>query len=394
MTSSKQRETDSPTKNTRCYHPDMPKLRAVACMLLAGALPLAAAEKPADFDAAAAQRFADLALSCVGRHYPNKIAHVLSGDADVKPPRELTPAFCGCFDWHSAVHGHWLLVRLVRTFPDAPFVPAARAALAKSLTPEHIAGEIRYFEGPGRSDFERPYGLAWLLQLAAELHEWNDPQGQEWAHTLEPLAGAAGARFRVWLPKLSYPIRIGEHNQTAFAFALVLDWARATGNSEMAALLEERTRHYYLADRDCPMAYEPSGQDFLSPCLAEADLVRRVLPPPAFAAWLGAFLPRLPLDGSSAWLQPAVVTDPADGKLAHLDGLNLSRAWMLEGIAAGLPNDDPRITSLRATAAAHRASGLRAVTGEHYEGGHWLGSFAIYLATGRGLPAMPEEGKR
>ena len=362
-------------------------------MLLAAALPLSAAEKPPDFDAVAAQRFADLALSCVHRYYPNKIAHVLSGDADVKPPRELTPTFCGCFDWHSAVHAHWLLVRLVRTFPDAPFVPSARAALAKSLTPEHIAGELQYLEGPGRSDFERPYGLAWLLQLAAELHEWNDPQGQAWARTLEPLAKAAAGRLAAWLPKLSYPIRIGEHSQTAFAFALVLDWARATGNSEMAALLEERIGHYYLGDRECPMAYEPSGQDFLSPCLAEADLVRRVLPPVAFAAWLGVFLPRVPLDGSSAWLQPAVVTDPADGKLAHLDGLNLSRAWMLEGIAAGLPTDDPRIPSLRATAAAHRASGLRAVTGEHYEGGHWLGSFAIYLVTGRGLPAMPEQGK-
>jgi len=371
----------------------MLKVTAVACMLLAAALPLSAAEKPPDFDAVAAQRFADLALSCVHRYYPNKIAHVLSGDADVKPPRELTPTFCGCFDWHSAVHAHWLLVRLVRTFPDAPFVPSARAALAKSLTPEHIAGELQYLEGPGRSDFERPYGLAWLLQLAAELHEWNDPQGQAWARTLEPLAKAAAGRLAAWLPKLSYPIRIGEHSQTAFAFALVLDWARATGNSEMAALLEERIGHYYLGDRECPMAYEPSGQDFLSPCLAEADLVRRVLPPVAFAAWLGVFLPRVPLDGSSAWLQPAVVTDPADGKLAHLDGLNLSRAWMLEGIAAGLPTDDPRIPSLRATAAAHRASGLRAVTGEHYEGGHWLGSFAIYLVTGRGLPAMPEQGK-
>jgi hypothetical protein len=372
----------------------MPKLEAVACMLLVSALPLAAAQEPVAFDAAAAKRFADLALACVHKEYPNKISHVLSSDADVKPPRELTPAFCGCFDWHSSVHGHWLLVRLMRTFPDAPFVPAARAALAASLTPEHITAEVRYLEGPGRSDFERPYGLAWLLKLAAELHEWNDPQAQEWARTLQPLARAAAGRLGAWLPKLSYPIRAGEHSQTAFAFGLVLDWARATGDREMAALLEARTRDYYLADRDCPMAYEPSGQDFLSPCLAEADLVRRVLPRPAFAAWLRGFLPALPVDGSAAWLQPAVVTDPADGKLAHLDGLNLSRAWMLEGIVAGLPSDDPRIPSLRAAAAAHRASGLRSVTGEHYEGGHWLGSFAVYLVTGRGLPARPPEGQQ
>jgi hypothetical protein len=371
----------------------MSKLSAVVCALLVGGLPAAAAQGPAEFDAVAAKRFADLALACVHKEYPNKISHVLAGDADVKPPRGLTPAFCGCFDWHSAVHGHWLLARLIRTFPDAPFVPASRAALAQSLTPEHIAGELRYLDGPGRSDFERPYGLAWLLQLAAELHEWNDPQAQEWARALEPLAQAAAARLKSWLPKLSYPIRVGEHGQTAFAFGLVLDWARQTGDREMAALLEARTRHYYLADRDCPMAYEPSGQDFLSPCLAEADLVRRVLAPSEFATWLSGFLPRLPADGSAGWLQPAVVTDPADGKLAHLDGLNLSRAWMLDGILAGLPSRDPRIPSLRAVASAHRAAGLRAVTGEHYEGGHWLGSFAVYLVTERGLPSRPHQAK-
>ena len=371
----------------------MPRV-VTASLVLASALPLAAAERPPVFDAAAAQRFADLALACVHKEYPNKISHVLAGDADVKPPRVLTPAFCGCFDWHSAVHGHWLLVRLARAFPAAPFVPAARAALAASLTDAHVAAEVRYLEGPGRSDFERPYGLAWLLQLAAELHEWDDPQAHAWAETLAPLERAAAMRIGSWLPKLSYPIRVGEHAQTAFAFGLVLDWARATGDRGTAGLVERRSRDYYLADRDCPMAYEPSGQDFLSPCLAEADLMRRVLPAPEFSAWLSGFLPRLPRDGSGAWLEPAVVTDPADGKLAHLDGLNLSRAWMLEGIAAGLPPGDARIAALRAAAAAHRASGLAAVTGAHYEGGHWLGSFAVYLVTGRGLPTHQEEGKR
>jgi hypothetical protein len=370
----------------RCYHPGMVKITVAGCVLMTWALPLAAADKPVTFDATAAQRFADLALACVHKEYPNKISHVLAGDADVKPPRELTPAFCGCFDWHSSVHGHWLLVRLMRTFPDAPFVPKARAALAESLTAEHVHAEVRYLQGAGRSDFERPYGLAWLLQLAAELREWNDPQAQAWVRTLEPLERASAAQIKAWLPKLSYPIRVGEHAQTAFAFGLVLDWARSTADREMVTLLETRTRDYYLADRDCPMAYEPSGQDFLSPCIAEADLMRRVLPPATFTAWLGALLPRIPLDGSASWLAPAVVTDPADGKLAHLDGLNLSRAWMLDGIAAGLPEGDPRIPSLRAAAASHRSSGLAAVTGEHYEGGHWLGSFAVYLVTGRGLP--------
>jgi hypothetical protein len=356
--------------------------------LLAGLLAcphLLAAQPPPAFNAGAAARFAKLALDCVHKEYPNKIAHVLSGDGDVKPPRELTPAFFGCYDWHSSVHGHWLLVRLARTFPEAPFARPAREALARSLTPAHIAAELRYFEGAGRVSFERPYGLAWLLQLAAELREWDDPQAKAWSGALSPLEGAAAARLTDWLPKLSRPIRVGEHDQTAFAFGLVLDWARTSADGAMEGLLRSRIEAYYLADRACPLAYEPSGHDFLSPCLAEADLMRRVLAPPRYAEWLAAFLPQIPKDGA-AWLEPAVVTDPGDPKLAHLDGLNLSRAWMLDGIASGLPAADPRLPALRAAAARHRESGLRSVTGEHYEGGHWLGSFAVYLTTGRGLP--------
>ena len=219
----------------------------------------------------------------------------------------------------------------------------------------------------------------------AELHEWDDSQGKEWAAILEPLAQEAAARFRGWLPKLSHPVRTGEHSQTAFALGLVLDWARSRKEDFMATLVEERCRTYYLKDRGANLAFEPGGQDFLSPALAEADLMRRILDPTAFAAWLGAFLPELSQDGSTDWMKPAVVTDRTDGKLAHLDGLNLARAWMLEGIAAGLPPLDPRLGGLRAVARKHRESGLAAVTGEHYEGGHWLGSFAIYLVTRRGL---------
>lgn len=337
-------------------------------------------------DAAAAQRFARLALSCVHTEYPNKISHVLSGDEDVKPPRELTPAFFGCYDWHSAVHGHWLLARLARMMPDAPFALEARAALARSLTPQNVAAEVRYLEGRGRVSFERPYGLAWLLQLAAELREWDAAEAAAWREALAPLARAAAARIDEWLPKLTRPIRVGEHSQTAFAFGLILDWARSA-DPPLAARLESRVRDFYLGDRDCPLGYEPSGEDFLSPCLAEADLLRRVLPPSEYAAWLRDFLPRLPTEGSSGWLTPAVVTDPSDPKLAHLDGLNLSRAFMLEGIRQGLPESDPRRAALRAAAESHRAAGLRAVTGEHYEGGHWLGTFAVYLVTGRGLEA-------
>ena len=359
-----------------------------ACLLLAAvlALPAAAMTQQPPLDAATASRFASLALDCVHREYPNKIAHVMAGDQDALPPRELTPAFYGCYDWHSSVHGHWLLARLAKALPEAPFAAPARAALGKSLTAEKLAKEAGYLEGPGRVSFERPYGLAWLLQLAAELRGWEDQEAQLWAFNLGPLERQAAERIADWLPKLDHPIRTGEHSQTAFAFGLILDWARAVPEAEMAALVEARSRRFYLDDRDCPLGYEPSGQDFLSPCLAEADLMRRILPPPAFAAWLGAFLPRLPLDGSAAWLEPAVVSDPTDPKLAHLDGLNLSRAWMLEGIAAGLPAADPRRAAVLSAAVRHRTAGLRSVTGAHYEGGHWLGSFATYLVTGRGLP--------
>lgn len=355
-------------------------------LLSAAAAPAAPAGEPPRFDAVAAERFARLALACVHREYPNKIAHTLTSDADVKPPRALTPAFYGCYDWHSAVHGHWLLARLARQFPEAPFAAEARVALGKSLTADNLAVEVAYLETKGRESFERPYGLAWLLQLSQEITEWDSPQARAWAKNLAPLARAAAGRMNTWIPKLAYPTRTGEHSQTAFAFGLFLDWARGTGDKTTATTLEARIRDLYLKDRDCPMAYEPSSQDFLSPCLAEADLVRRILPPEEFARWLGTFLPHLPRDGKATWLTPAVVTDPTDGKLAHLDGLNLSRAWMLEGIAAGLPTDDRRRATLTAIARTHRDSGVAAVTGEHYEGGHWLGSFAVYLVTGRGLP--------
>jgi hypothetical protein len=337
---------------------------------------------PPRLDAATAERFAGLALACVHKEYPNKIAHTLNGDADVKPPRVLTPAFYGCYDWHSAVHGHWLLARLARRFPDAPFAAKARAALEASLTPAHIAAEVKYMQGEGRATFERPYGLAWLLQLSAELHEWDDPQAKRWAAALDPLVHAATGQLRTWLPKLSHPIRTGEHNQTAFSLGLIIDWAREAKDHEAQEFFEQRARELYLKDTSCPLDYEPSGEDFLSPCLAEADLMRRLLKPDHYATWLASFLPQA---RSEEWIVPAVVTDPSDGKLAHLDGLNLSRAWMLEGIADGLPPTDPRLDDLRAAAAAHREAGLAAVTGKHYEGGHWLGSFATYLMTERGL---------
>jgi len=360
-------------------------MKNVALIIAMAWLAVPAAAQNAILDDASVESFAQLALECVHQEYPNKIGHVMSSDDDVDPPRKLTPSFYGCFDWHSSVHGHWLLVRLIETYPDADFVPAARAALDASFTESNIAAEVSYFTAPGRTSTERPYGLAWLLCLDEELSTWDDEQAEEWSEILDPLATLAAERFADWLPKLYYPIRTGEHSQTAFAFGLVLDWAEAVGNEAMVELVAERSRTFYLDDVDCPLGYEPSGQDFLSPCIAEADLMRRVLAPAEYADWLTTFLPGIPTDGSAGWLPIGVVTDRSDGKLAHLDGLNLSRAWMLEGMASGLPSDDPRIPALLAASEAHQESGLASVTGEFYEGGHWLGSFATYLVTEKGL---------
>lgn len=342
---------------------------------------------------AAINRFAALALECVHQEYPNKISHVLSGDQDVAPPRELTPVFYGCFDWHSSVHGHWLLTRLLRLYPGANFASAAEVALNVSFNAEKVATEVSYVRHDLRASFERPYGIAWLLQLTAELREWDDPRAKRWLLALEPLEVELVEETEAWLGKLAYPIRIGEHAQTAFAFGLFLDWAKAAGREDFFKLVEQRSRDFYLNDRDCPLAYEPGGQDFLSPCLAEADLVRRFMSNEEFADWLSGFMPSIPVNGSGDWMPLAVVTDPSDGKLAHLDGLNISRAWMLEGIAAGLSPGDARIPALLKVAALHKVSGLASVTGDHYEGGHWLGSFATYLQTSRGLATAGGKNK-
>ena len=317
------------------------------------------------------ERLAGLALGCVHQEYPNRIGHLLESDADVQPPRRMTPAFYGCFDWHSAVHAHWLLARLCRVTPDADFVSAARAALGRALTPENIAAERRY--ATARPGFERPYGMAWLLLLAAELHEWDDPDARRWRETLRPLEAHAASVFADWLPRLSHPVRSGTHDQSAFSLTLVHDWARITAASRLRSLIEDRSADFYGADRDAPLAYEPSGHDFLSPSLAEADLMRRVLPPLPFREWLAGFL-------GDFELEPVSATDRQDGHLVHLDGLNLSRAWMLQGIASAAPSR--RLVEM---AERHRRAGIRALDGQTYAGAHWLASFVGYLVTERGL---------
>jgi hypothetical protein len=339
-------------------------------------------------DTAMAAKFARLAVDCVHREYPNKIGHVLNTAEDARTPSSLHPVFYGCFDWHSSVHGHWLLVRLLRTTPADRMPSELRSEIINSLNQSFTAGgvaaEVDYFEAENRKSYERPYGSAWLLQLTAELREWDDPAASGWLEILLPLEKVIVTQIKSWLPNLAYPIRLGTHNQSMFAFGLILDWARVSGDAEMAEMVRERSLAFHLGDRNCPMAYEPSGEDFLSPCLMEADLMRRILPQIAFAEWLSGFMPLIPRDGSSDWLATGIVMDPTDGKLVHLDGVNLSRAWNLENIATALPPEDPRRTSLLAAARVHAEEGLANVSAEHYEGSHWLASFATYLVTRRG----------
>ncbi len=330
-------------------------------------------------------RFAILALDCVHREYPNKISHVLQSAEDAKPPHKLTPIFYGCFDWHSSVHGHWLLTRILATNPESVLSSEIRAKLAASFTADKLAGELAYYNALGRASFERPYGIAWYLQLIAELEESSDPQLMEWREILRPLEDAIVAQTLAWLPNLSYPIRLGTHNQSAFAFGLMLDYARTVENETLERALVEKSMSFYQNDVNCPLAYEPSGEDFLSPCFMEADLMRRVMSRDDFADWLGLFLPDIPETGAGDWLEPGIVLDPSDGKLVHLDGVNLSRAWALEGIASALPDGDPRIASLQASADLHREVGIASVSDEHYSGSHWLASFATYLTTQRGI---------
>jgi DUF2891 family protein len=334
--------------------------------------------------AAEVEPYARMALAALHRPYPTQIHHVLRSDQDARAPRELTPAFFGCYDWHSAVHGHWCLVRSLRCCPDLGCGAEARRALGQSLTPGHLATEASYLEVAERRGFERPYGLAWLLQLCAELREWGDAEGLVWLGALGRLEALAVTRLGEWLSRLRWPVRSGEHGQTAFALGLAHDWARAARDPLFARSIQDRSYALYGRDRDAPLAYEPSGHDFLSPILGEADLMRRALAAAEYRAWLESFL-RLDGEAAMRWLTPAESPDRSDGKLAHLDGLNLSRAWMLEGVAAALPDDHPFQAALAAAARHHREAGLAGTRSEHYAGSHWLGSFAIYLVTRRGI---------
>ena len=328
-----------------------------------------------------ASRFARLALGCIAREYPNKLDHVMLSGEDVHPPRALHPAFYGCFDWHSAVHSHWMLVRLLRTVPNLAEAGHIRDALSRNLASERIAGEIGYADQPERKSFERTYGWAWLLKLAQELHVWEDPDGRTWSRNLEGLAQVIVDRYLSYFPTVRYPIRRGVHPNTAFGLAFALDYAREVGVPALEEMAVTCSLAYFDSDTDSPAGWEPDGDDFFSPALMEADLMRRVKSAGEFGPWLERFLPGLARGVPRSLLEPVTVDDREDPKGVHLDGLNLSRAWCMTGIAKALPAGDAAGAVLAASAERHAEAGLEHVESGQYAGEHWLATFAVYLLT-------------
>jgi len=323
-----------------------------------------------------ASKLAALPLHCMEQEFPNKLNQTLSGESELGSPRELHPAFYGCFDWHSAVHGHWMLVKLLKEFPDLPEADLIRKKLSKNLSKENILAEVAYFEKTHEKSFERTYGWAWLLKLAEELHTWkDDSQAKEWEANLQVLTDLIVERYLDFLPKLVYPVRVGEHPNTAFGMSFAWDFAEATEHSELKALIEQRSRDFFMEDKNCPLDWEPGGYDFLSPCLEEADMMRRVLNQEEFRSWFDTFLPQL--IKSDAKLAVGLVSDRSDGKLVHLDGVNLSRAWCLYGIASDL-REYPHLIRM---ANDHLEATLPNIVDDDYAGSHWLASFAIYALT-------------
>jgi DUF2891 family protein len=323
---------------------------------------------------ALASQLAAIALGHVTREYPNLISHVLRGPDDARTPRELHPIFYGSLDWHSCVHGYWTLARVLRRFPELPEAPRIRALFDAAITPPNVAGEMAYLAPPLRATFERPYGWAWLLALQAELGRHEGDDGARWSGTLAPLATAFAARFTAFLPRATYPVRTGTHFNTAFAVALALEYADAA-DPALAALLRGRAAAWYADDAGC-QAWEPGGDDFLSPALVEAECMRRVLSPATFAAWFGRFLPDVERRRPATLFEPAGVSDRSDGTIVHLDGLNLSRAWCWRSIAASLGADDPRSAVALEAAERHLAAALPHVSGD-YMGEHWLATYAV-----------------
>lgn len=329
-------------------------------------------ENPPTFTQHEAENLLKLPIACFSKPYPYKLGQTLESAADLKEPKELHPVFYGCFDWHSAVHGYWSMLTLIKNFPEMEKAEEVKNILKTNITKENILIEAAYFEKDINKSFERMYGWAWLLKLAEELHTWNDPIAQELEANLQPLTDIIIMRYKEFLPKLEYPIRVGEHTNTAFGLTYAYDYAITTGETELAEIITRRAKDFYSNDVDCPIDWEPSGYDFLSPCFEEINIMRRVLSSEEFLIWLDQFMPEL--KDKSYQLQVGKVSDRTDGKLVHLDGLNFSRAWSLYALA----NQYEAYSHLKNTAHLHMNYSLPNLVEDSYEGGHWLGSFAIY----------------
>jgi len=319
-----------------------------------------------------ANKLLELPLHCVETEYPNKLGQTIASDEDLQAPTKLHPIFYGCFDWHSAVHGYWSMVSLLKQFPELEKSKEVRAILQKNITKENVAQELFYFEKEINKSYERTYGWAWLLKLAEELHNWDDPMARELESNLKPLTDLIVSNYKEFLPKLVYPIRVGEHTNTAFGLTFAYDYAIATNETELKVLIIKRAKDFYLKDKECPLEWEPSGYDFLSPCFEEINIMRRILTEQEFKKWINEFSPNLHL--KNFHINPGKVSDRTDGKLVHLDGLNFSRAWVLYGLA----KQYKEYGYLKNLANEHIAYSYPNLVGDSYEGGHWLGSFAIY----------------
>ena len=319
-----------------------------------------------------ANTLANLPLDCIQVEYPNKLNQTLGGKENLGEPKALHPAFYGCFDWHSSVHGHWSLVKLLKKFPDLEKREEAIAKLQHNISKENIAAEIAYFMDKHNKSYERTYGWAWLLKLAEELHNWDDPVARELEANLQPLSDLIVQKYINFLPKLRYPIRVGEHTNTAFGLSFAWDYANTINHQALKNSIEKKAREFYSNDQECPITWEPSGYDFLSPCFEEIDIMRRVLGVEEFEQWISSFMPQLKEKDFN--IEVGEVSDRTDGKLVHLDGLNFSRAWVLYGLAKQYKEYD----HLLYVANTHINYSLPNLVGDSYEGGHWLGSFAIY----------------
>ncbi|WP_194767818.1 DUF2891 domain-containing protein [Tamlana sp. I1] len=323
-------------------------------------------------DLGQANKLADLPLHCINIEYPNRLSQTLGSDEDLKSPAVLHPAFYGCFDWHSSVHGHWSLVSLLKTFPDLENADTIKQRLLKNISKENIEAEVAYFHGKLNKTHERTYGWAWLLKLAEEIHTWDDETARTLEANLQPLTNLIVEKYIEFLPKLNYPLRVGTHTNTAFGLSFAYDYAETVGHEALKASISKRAKDFYLSDENCPMSWEPSGSDFLSPCLEEAALMKRLLSKDEFITWIDVFLPQLKDENYN--LEPGEVSDRTDGHLVHLDGVNFSRAWNLNKIAEGLP----QFNHLKNIANRGIQYSLPSIFEDSYEGGHWLGSFAIY----------------